>query len=114
MDNENSNNLETLFENATDFVQTNVELTKLKAIKKSSDILSNAGSALVLGMIGLTLFLMLHIGLALWLGSLFGKIYLGFFVVGSFYLLLFLIVYANRKKWLSDTMANSIIKYLTK
>ncbi len=114
MDNENSNNIESLFENATDFIQTNVELTKLKAIKKSSDILSNAGSKLVLAMIVLTFFIMLHIGIALWLGALFGKIYLGFFAVAIFYLLLFVIVYANRKKWLVDAMANSIIKQITK
>lgn len=110
MENEQPNVLESLFERTNDYLETRVELAKLKAIRKSSEIVSSVASKIVLGVLFCFFLMVLNIGLGLWIGELLGKTYLGFFALAGFYLIVGLIIYASRDKLLKIPVANSIIK----
>lgn len=87
MENTVTTTIETLFERAEVFTKTSLELLKLSAVSKSSDILASLVVKLVLATMVTIFFLFLNIGLAFWVGELLGKSYYGFFVVAGFYIL---------------------------
>lgn len=109
MDNQ-PNNFESLFEKAGDYLETRVELWKLKATQKSSDIVSTIASKLI-SICLLMLFVMLvNIGIALLLGEWLGKPYYGFLALAGFYLIAGLIFSAFKNKWVKDPVTHAIIK----
>ena len=86
--------VESLFEKAGDYVETRLDLFKLRAVDKSSDIISSLITTIIIALVSSIVFLILNIGIALWLGSLLGKIYYGFFIVAGFYAIIGLIIYS--------------------
>ena len=111
---EQKNQMELLFEKASDYVETRLELFKLKAAHKSTEIISSLTSRLILVLIITLIIFMVNIGLALWLGDALGRSYYGFFILGGFYALVALIFHLNKTKLVEDPLASSIIKKLTK
>ena len=77
------NQLELLFEKATDYVETRLDLFKLKATQKSTDVISSLASRLILILIVTLIVFMVNIGLALLLGEVLGKSYYGFLFSNS-------------------------------
>jgi hypothetical protein len=59
-------------------------------------------------------FLIVNIGLALWVGKLLGDSFYGFFIVGGFYALLAIPLHIFREQWIKYPISNSIIKELLK
>jgi hypothetical protein len=57
---------------------------------------------------------MLNIGLGLYLGSMLGKSYYGFFVLTGFYLIIGTLFYLFRNKWIREPISNVIIKKIAK
>lgn len=110
MENEQPNVLESLFERTNDYLETRIELAKLKAVRKSSEVVSSVVSKILLGVVFCFFLMVLNIGLGLWIGELLGKAWLGFFALAGFYLIVGLIIYAGREKLLKMPVANSIIK----
>ncbi|MFC4263012.1 phage holin family protein [Ferruginibacter yonginensis] len=103
------NVLESLFEKTSDYVETRLELTKYKAIKKTAVITSSLISKLVVGALLLSFVMILNIAVGLWLGELLHKTYLGFFALAGFYFVAGLITFRFRDKWLKNPIADSII-----
>jgi hypothetical protein len=108
------NQMELLFEKASDYLETRLDLFKLKATQKSTDVISSLASRLILILIISLVVFMVNIGLALLLGEALGKSYYGFFVLGGFYLLVGVIFQAFKNKWVEEPVSNAIIKKLTK
>lgn len=110
MQNEPINNVEALFERAGDYMETRLDLWKLKATQKSSDIISSLAS----GMISIFIFAMsimiVNIGIALLIGEWLGKTYYGFFALAGLYVIAGLIFKAFQNKWIKEPVTNSIIK----
>jgi uncharacterized membrane protein YedE/YeeE len=104
------NTLESLFETTSSYVETRVELAKLKAVKKSSEVASTLISKMIIGSVIFLFLMVFNIGVGFWLGDMLGKNYYGFFVLALFYLVVGVIIYASRDKWLKTPVANSIIK----
>ena len=102
--------LESLFDKTTDYLETRAELAKLKAIRKSSELFSGLVTRLVILMLFGLFLIVFSIALGLWLGDIMNKEYYGFFTLAGFYLLLGIIIYSSRKKWLKAPIANAIIK----
>ena len=100
----------TLMENIGDYIETRIELMKLKAIDKVSGIISSLVSVLLISIMLIFAIAILNIGLAIWIGNLLGGVAYGFFAVGGFYLLIALLLIAFKSKWLKAPIANSIIK----
>lgn len=96
------------------YLEAKTELWKLKAADKTTEALSTVASQLILVIVAIMILFALSIGVALWIGAWIGKNYIGFFIVAGFYLLIGLLIYANRNTWLKTPMYNNIINQLLK
>jgi hypothetical protein len=93
-----------------EYGKTSLELTKLKAVQKLIPVATAfTGNLFVLLTLSLFIFL-LNIGIAMWLGDLLGKPYMGFMYVAAFYLLLGIILHFTAAKWLRNPVSRFIIK----
>lgn len=104
--------IKTLIEKGEDYGKTTLELVKLKTIDKSSDVVSNLVSWLVVILFAVMFFTLLNIAIALWLGEIMDNSSYGFFAVASFYALLTLIFLIFRKQLVKKPVNNSIVKHL--
>lgn len=104
------NVLGSLFEKTGEYIETNVDLFKLKAISKSSDVISSLATALVLLIVSLLFIAMLSIAVSLWIGNAMGNYYYGFFIVAGFYLLLGIVFYLARNSIFKNPIADMLIK----
>ncbi len=111
---EKSNLIESLIERATDYGKTSYELLKLKAIDKTSDVVSTVIPYSFVFVMIAAFMLFFNLGVAFWLGEILGKIFYGFFIVAAFYLLMMTVVYFFMYKWLKKVIGNFIIKQLLK
>jgi len=101
--------IESLIERGEQYGKTTLELLKLKTIDKSADVASNLVSWLIVVIFAVLFFLILNIGVALWIGELLGKSYYGFFVVSGFYAFLALVFGIFRKQLIKNPVNESII-----
>ena len=111
MDNQ-SNPVESLIDKLKNYVETRIDLAKLKGINKASTILTLLISKVFIIIIAIFFILLASIGLALWLGDLLGKYYYGFFIVSGLYLIAGILVHVFRKSWLRPPIGNMLIKNL--
>jgi len=103
------NSIETLIKQSGEYLDTKIELTKLKAVNTSSDVLSSL-IYLILKILIIFLFLgFVSVGAAIMLGHILGEYYYGFLIVGGFYLIVLLIIYVQRKNWIKEPVANGLI-----
>lgn len=98
-----------LIERVEKFAQSTAELQKLKAIDKSADVLSNLAANFILILCLSFFYVILNIGIAIYLGQLVDSLYLGFFMLAGFHALLGLIIYFLRNKWIKISVKNKII-----
>lgn len=108
-----SSTVESLIDRVKIYVETRIELLRLKAIDKSSSFLSLLISMIIVILMSFIFIILFSVGLALLIGEMLGKTYYGFFIVAGFYLLVGLILFAFRNKWLKTPIADSMIKNLT-
>lgn len=114
MEAENTNLIELLLEKGKDYSITSIELMKLKAIDKSTDLVSSfLGHSIVFILIVLFIFLF-NLGLAFWLGDILGQTSYGFFVVSAFYAVLGIFTHFFLQKWLKRLIGSYFINLLLK
>ena len=113
MDN-NANVFESLFNKTTEYLETKVDLMRLQAVSKTSEIISSIISKMVIICIMGMVMILVSIGFAIWLGTVLNKMYLGFFGVGVFYLLVILVLSLGRSQLMKAPLKDSIIKDLLK
>jgi hypothetical protein len=103
---------EPLLERAEAYGKTSYELIKLKAVDKTSEIVStlvSRGAAILM----LSMFIVIvNIGIALWLGDLFGKSYYGFFCVAGFYAIIGGVLYFLLHNRIKKAVSNSLISQM--
>jgi len=107
-------NIDLLYKKAKDYADINIELIKLNSIDKIADVLSSLVSRIVLFMFIVMFVLLLNIALSLYLGELLGKTYLGYLVVAVIYLLLIIIINANKDRIIKIPITNLVIAKLLK
>ena len=88
--------LEALTDNLKEYVDTNYELVKLEVINHSSDIISRLISSLIVGTALLLFLLFGSLYAAYYFSELLEIDYIGFALVGAFYLLVALIFHFNK------------------
>jgi len=106
--------IDILLSDAGDFIQTRTTLWKYKTIESLADVSGELVSGLGLIVIVSFVIILFSIGFALLIGEWLGKSYYGFFVMGGFYVLLGLIIFAARRKWLKDPFSNMLIRKILK
>ena len=106
--------IESLLERATEYGKTSYELVKLKALNKTSDVVSSFIPRSIVVFLVSSFMLFVNVGLGFWIGEILGKIYFGFFVVAAFYGFLGIIIYVFMRKWIKKNVSNYIIKQMLK
>jgi hypothetical protein len=101
-----SNIMESLFERVEDYGLTTFELSKLKALETITSIFVSFLSRMIVSSMILVFF---NIGIALLLSEWLGKIYYGFFVIASFYLVAVIVLHFFLRTWIKDYLSNLII-----
>jgi hypothetical protein len=104
-----SNIMESLFERVEDYGLTTFELSKLKALETITSIFVSFLSRMIVSSMILVFFVFFNIGIALLLSEWLGKIYYGFFVIASFYLVAVIVLHFFLRTWIKDYLSNLII-----
>src|SRR5687768_9734786 len=102
--------LEALLEKVKSYVETRIDLIKLKAVDKASTIVSTVVARIVIVVLVFFFIFLLNIGIALFLGDLLGKSYYGFFIVAGFYGITGLVLYLGKDKILKRPVSDAVIK----
>lgn len=105
-----ADHFEQLFARGKDYVETRIDLMKLQAIEKSSDVASSMISRLVVGVIFFLFFIVFNIGLGLLIGDWVDEAWLGFFILAAVYLVAGLVLHASRDKWIKEPVTTKIIR----
>jgi hypothetical protein len=108
------NSLDSLLDSAEEYGKTSIELLKLKALDKTSDVASTIISRAIAIFILFMFFLIITIGIAIWLGEIIGKYSYGFFIVAAFYGITGIILFFFMHKRIKTLINNSIIKQIFK
>jgi hypothetical protein len=111
---EKENVLEPLWERAEDYGKTSIELLKLKSIDKASDVVSTLLPYMIVIVLTIIFLVFVNLGIAFWLGAIWGSIFLGFFAVAVFYGLCGIIIHVFFHDKLKERIRNTVIKLLLK
>jgi len=106
--------IEELLERATDYVKKSFELLKLKALDKTTDVVSSLFPGSIIFTLVVIFIFFLNFGLALWLGEILGKSFYGFFAIAAFYGILGIFMRLVMHKWLKKIAGNFFIKRVLK
>ncbi|WP_291119932.1 hypothetical protein [Flavobacterium sp. UBA6135] len=107
-------NIEKLYDKAEQYSRTSVELIKLNAIDKSSDVISSLAVIASLAFIVAIFTLFVNIGIALLIGNMLEDIALGFFIISGFYVVLGIVVFIFRKSLIKIPIDNLVVGKLMK
>ena len=108
------NNIEKLYDKAEKYSKTSIDLMKLIAIDKTSDIISSLAVVFSISLIVALFTLFINIGVSLLIGKMLHNYYLGFFIVSGFYLILAIIIFIFRKTLIKIPIDNLIVLKLLK
>jgi hypothetical protein len=106
--------LEGLTDHVKEYVNARVELTKLRIAEKTSLVLSDLIAATVVVLLFLFVLIFGSIAGAWALSDWIGKPYSGFLIVAGFYLVLGIIVWLVRGRFIRFPVMNAIIRLLHK
>ena len=109
-----TDSIRTLIDQSKDYLETKIELTKLKTIDKSADVLSSVVVMVTMIFLGSLFIIFISIAAALILGNMLGSAHYGFLIVGGFYALLLLLIYLQRERWIKVPIANGLISKMLK
>jgi len=111
---EQTNLLISLLEKAEEYFKTTIELLKLKSIDAFTGVVSSIISRIAAIFIIFMSFILGSIGLALWLGEIFGKSWYGFFMVAGIYCIIGLVMFFLLHNWIKKIVGDFIIKQVLK
>jgi hypothetical protein len=109
-----TNPIDSLIGNTKDYVEARLNLFKLKAVDKSSDLASAIISFIPLVLIFTIVFILLNIGIALLIGDLVGRASWGFLILTAVYIIIALVLFKQRTKWIKIPFANMLIRKFLK
>jgi hypothetical protein len=111
MDN-NPNILDSLMEKIENYSKINIELMKLISIKKVAKFTSILYVNSILALVLILCVFLVTIGLAIWVGNIFGEMSLGFFIVAAAYAILGLIYCVFLFRYNKKTIEKRLINFL--
>lgn len=110
MEENKEKDLEDIFLDAKEYIDTRIEYTKLSAVEKGSKIFADliTNGAVIVSFI--LAFLFASFTLALYLSEVLGSYARGFGCVAGIYLLLSIIVYLTKDRYIEKVLVNLFIK----
>jgi uncharacterized membrane protein YqjE len=109
---EKKKKIESLADQVKEYVNTRVELTKLSLAEKTSLLIGNLIAVTIVVLLFLFVIVFGSIAGAWALSDWIGKPYSGFLIVAGFYLLLGIIVWLTRGRFIRFPVMNAILKQL--
>jgi hypothetical protein len=106
--------IKTLIDKSKDYLDTKIELTKLKTIDRSADVLASAVVMISMLFFGCLFILFISIALALFLGSMLGSYHYGFLIIGGLFGIILLVIFVQREKWIKTPITNGLINKMLK
>jgi hypothetical protein len=100
----------TLKENIREYVDTQIKIAKLKAINKAGPLISGILVGALLTFLGIFILIFLSISAALAISTATGHPYMGFLLVGVFYLILAVLIVALKEKLVTLPIINALLK----
>lgn len=104
--------MEDLASHIKDYIQTRIELLKLKAASLTSMVISTVFSFIIFSFFILLFIIFLGIAAALFIGERTGSLPLGFLITGLAFFLTGLIGWIFRERWIRIPVMNAIIRQL--
>lgn len=115
MEDQKEKDIETLLSDAKAYIDARVEYTKLSAVEKGSKIFADLITSAAVIICFVLAFLFASFTLALYLSEVLGNYASGFGCVAGIYLLLSIIVYLMKEKYIESVLVNLFIrKYFDK
>jgi hypothetical protein len=111
---EQQSDIDILLSDAGDFIETRTTLWKYKGIESLADVSGELVAGLAMIVFVSFVIIVFSIGFALLIGEWLGKSYYGFFIMGGFYSIIALVIYARRGRWLKDPFSNMLIRKILK
>jgi len=102
--------IETLFSESKEYAGNRIELLKLKLVDKTSTVASSLIAGVVLFVVFFIFFVVLNIGIALLIGDLVGKAYLGFLILAAVYAIAGFVVFKGRNKLFKTPVTQMLIR----
>ena len=105
----------TLKENIKEFVDTQLEIAKLQAINKGSVAVTGVIVGVALAILSIFILMFLGFSAAYAISSASGKPFLGFLLVGVFFMIIAAVVLFMREKLITMPLVNALLsKFYTK
>lgn len=102
--------VENIFDEASTYAEARWNLSILNLSSKLADTISTMAITLVLSMIGLTVLLFMSLAAAWLIGDKLNSLPLGLFLVGLFYIVVGIVVYSIKDKYIKLPVINLLIK----
>jgi len=104
--------VEELYYKLKEYADLRLDLFKLKGIKKASDFFSTLTAIIILLVLFFLVIICFTIGIALLLGDWLGHSFYGFLIMGGLFIIIGLILYWGRDKFLKLSISDRLIKEL--
>ena len=112
--NETFEKVDGLTQHVKDYINTKIEITKLRLAEKTSQVVGNVIAILIVAVLFLFVVVFGSLSGAWALSDMIGKTYAGVLIVAGFYLLLGIIVWVARGRLIRFPVMNALIKMLHK
>ncbi len=99
-----------LFHQVSGYVDTRLDLVKLRAIDRVTETVSSIMSKMIVAGIFVVAFALISVGLSIYIGKLLGHTEYGFFAVGGFAVIVGGIFYASRHKLVKTPLLSKLLK----
>ncbi|MGB4773727.1 MAG: phage holin family protein [Daejeonella sp.] len=93
-----------------EYTKTRIELATYSAVDKGSQLFANIVTDVIFAVCFLVALLLASFAAAYLISEKLGNTYSGFFIVAGFYLLIALIVFFTKDKYLEKPIVNAVIK----
>lgn len=102
--------IESLFGQSKEYGINKLELYKLKLVDKTSNVATLVIAGVALFVVFFIFFTVLNIGIALLIGDLVGKAYLGFLILAAVYAIAGLVLFKGRNKFFKEPITGMLIR----
>jgi len=109
---EEETKLESLIKRMEFYINSTLELFKLKAAKAISEMMASLLLWTLVSLIFLLMLLILSIGVSFWLGQIYGNWLLGFVLVAAFYFLVAVVIAFLFPSSIRRGLANTLLKIM--
>lgn len=107
---EKSPGLDSLKIHVKEYINTRIDIAVLKATEKGSHIVSNAALYVAVFFVSVFFLLLLTIGLSLLISDAIGNSWSGFLIMAGVYLLIGVLLWVMRDKWIRKPVVNIFIR----